>query len=53
MEEIFSKTNNVISYYYQQIPGLPSVYTDDRLPNLKKHRQTCDKNRKKRKQIKK
>ena len=40
----------VIPYYYHAIPPSSAYFChDDNMPNLKKHRLTCDKNRKKRK----
>lgn len=49
MEGTIFGNGEVIPYYYNAIPSSPYFFPDDRLPNLKKHRQTCDKNRKKRK----
>lgn len=53
MEATIFENGEVIPYYYNAIPRSSAYfYHDDNMPNLKKHRQTCDKNRKKRKRKK-
>lgn len=50
MEATTFDNGEVIPYYYHAIPRSSAYFChDDNMPNLKKHRLTCDKNRKKRK----